>query len=250
MNVGQVKTNNGRKGERAMTKTEVNQVNQGEKRGRGRPRKATQEVKNERQAVGYIRVSTERQEYDAQRSAINEAAASEGYKVTFHEETVSSRKEERGIHEIVRTMEAGTVIITYEASRLARNMIELAAIVQEIKNKKCGLWIISENIKIGLSDAEDIHSEFMLMALGLAAQIERKMISERTRNALAHKKKEGVILGRPQGRGRKVAEAIEQKGLNREYIMNMRKAGLSVAKLAKMAGVNRLTMDEFIKSNI
>ena len=241
-----------------MTKTEVNQVNQGEKRGRGRPKKERQEVGQlvkSMQAVGYIRVSTDKQEYDAQRAAISEAAAKEGYNednITYIEETVSSRKAERAIYDIIRTMQAGTVIITYEVSRLARNMMELAAIVQEIKTKGGGLWIVLENIRIGLSDADNTNSEFILLALGLAAQLERKLISERTRNALRQRKKEGVTLGRPAGRGRKVEEALKERGLTRERIVDLRTGVIkvSVTKLAKMAGVNRLTMDEWLKENI
>lgn len=241
-----------------MTKTEVNQINQGEKRGRGRPKKERQEVGSlspeVKQAVGYIRVSTDKQEYDAQRGAINEAAAREGYKViTFIEETVSSKEHftKRKISQMLEELEAGTVVITYEASRLARNMIELAAIVQEIKNKRCGLWILSNELKIGLSKENEVLGEFMLMALGLAAQLERQFIQERTRNALKQRKKEGVTLGRPAGKGKKVAEAIASKGLDKQQFIEMRqKWGFSVAKLAKMAGVNRLTMDEWLKENI
>lgn len=240
-----------------MTKTEVNQVNQGEKRGRGRPKKERQEVGQlvkSMQAVGYIRVSTDKQEYEAQRAAINEAAAKEGYKVvTYIEETVSSKEHytKRKINQMIQELEAGTVVITYEASRLARNMMELAAIVQEIKNKGGGVWIISNDLKIGLNKENEVLGEFMLMALGLAAQLERQFIRERTTNALKQRRKEGVTLGRPAGKGKKVAEAIASKGLDKQQFIEMRqKWGFSVAKLAKMAGVNRLTMDEWLKENI
>lgn len=238
-----------------MTQTEVNQVNQGEKRGRGRPKKERQELiqsVKSMQAVGYIRVSTDKQEYDAQRAAIHEAAAKEGYKLLdIIEETISSKEHytKRKVSQMIQELDAGTVVITYEASRLARNMIELAAIVQEIKTRGGGVWIISNDLKIGLSKENEVLGEFMLMALGLAAQLERQFIRERTTNALKQRRKEGVTLGRPAGKGKKVAEAIAGKGMDKEHILYLRRSGLSVAQLAKMAGVNRLTMDEWLKIN-
>lgn len=87
----------------------------------------------------------------------------------------------------------------------------------------------------------------MVFALGVAAQIERDMISERTKSALKARKAEGVKLGRPEGKGRKVDEALKARGLTADYLTDMTKAGLSVAKIAKLIDLDARTVGAWLK---
>ena len=200
-------------------------------------------------AVGYIRISTGKQDYENQRSAINAAAAGEGLKVRFVEDTVSSRKAERKIYEVVDNLREGETLIAYEPSRLARSMMEIAEIAQQVKRKKAALWILQPEIKIGNGDRKDeMQSEFLIMALGMAAQIERDLISERTRNALRARKEQGVKLGRPEGKGEKVREAIEGKGLKEsELLEQVDNKIFTAAGVSRLLGIDARTVREWVK---
>jgi DNA invertase Pin-like site-specific DNA recombinase len=193
-------------------------------------------------AIGYCRVSTDKQEVQAQENAINELCAREGMKVSFVTETVSSRKQERKIHEVIENLKEGETLVVYEASRLARSTTELFSYIQSIKQKGANIFIIKPELRIS-AKGSNINSEAILFALGIASQIERDMISERTRNALQAKKKEGVILGRPKGRGKKI-EQME----NAQELVKMYQIGLSFTKLAKYAGTDKRTVSEFLKA--
>lgn len=198
-------------------------------------------------AIGYCRVSTDKQDMEAQKNAINEVGAKKGYTVEFITEKISSRKKERVIYELLEEIEEGTTLIVYESSRLARSTTELFSIIQKLKEKKCNFHLIKPELLIK-HDGSELASEAILFAMGISSQIERELISARTKNALAHKKKEGVILGRPAGLGEKVQKQLVEKNLNKEFIISMKKAGLSTVKLAELVGVNRLTMQSYLKN--
>jgi DNA-binding transcriptional ArsR family regulator len=93
-----------------------------------------------------------------------------------------------------------------------------------------------------------IESQCMVFAIGIAAQIERDLISERTKSALKARKAEGVKLGRPEGKGRKVDEALQVKGLTADYLIDMAKAGLSVAKIARLIDLDQRTVGAWLKA--
>jgi DNA invertase Pin-like site-specific DNA recombinase len=198
-------------------------------------------------AIGYCRVSTDRQDLEAQKNAINEVGAKKGYTVEFITEKISSRKKERVIYELLNEIEEGTTLIVYESSRLARSTTELFSIIQKLKEKKCNFHLIKPELFVK-HDGTELYAEAILFAMGISSQIERELISARTKNALAHKKKEGVILGRPPGLGEKVQKQLAEKNLNKEFIISMQKAGLSTVKLADLVGVNRLTMRSYLKN--
>jgi len=196
-------------------------------------------------AVGYIRISTGKQDYNNQRSAINEAAAREGLKVRFVEDTVSSRKAERKIYEVVDNLKEGETLIVYEPSRLARSIGEVFEIAQQVKRKKAALWILQPEIRTG-NGKENIQADMLLFALSMAAQIERDLISERTRNALRARKEQGVKLGRPEGKGEKVREAIAEKGLKEsELLEQVDNKIITAAGLSRLLGLDARTVREW-----
>ena len=197
------------------------------------------------QAIGYVRVSTTKQDHEAQRSAINAAAAAEGLQIRFIEETVSSRKEERQIYPIVNSLQKGETIVVYELSRLARSIGEVFEIVQGIKRRGGALWVLKPEIRIG-NGANGLQGDMLLFALGIAAQVERDLISERTKNALQERKRKGVKLGRPEGRGRKIDEAITAKGLKAEEIRGYLAGGvMTTVGVARLLGVDSRTVRQW-----
>ena len=204
-----------------------------------------------KQAIGYVRVSTSEQEVEAQKAAINAAAAREGVKVSrFVEEVISSRKAERKIYEVVHGLKEGETLIVYELSRLARSIGEVFEIVQEIKRRKASLWVLKPEIRTGIG-GNDLQADMLMFALSTAAQIERDLISERTKNSLRAKKAQGVKLGRPEGKGRKVEEAAAKKKVVPEALIESYKNKiLTAAAIARLLDLDQRTVRAWLKDVI
>ena len=117
--------------------------------------------------------------------------------------------------------------------------------IMEILNicmtKECKVWTIKDNYRLG----EDIQSKVLAFAFGLSAEIERNLISQRTKEALARKRSEGVILGRPKG---KKSSHLKLSG-KEETIRVLRQQNVSKSEIARIFGVHRMTVYSFIKKN-
>ena len=109
-------------------------------------------------------------------------------------------------------------------------------------NKECRVWTIKDNYRLG----EDIQSKVLAFAFGLSAEIERNLISQRTKEALARKKAEGVVLGRPKGRK---SSRVKLSG-KEDVIKVLLEEGVSKSEIARIFKVNRMTVDSFIKNHI
>ena len=147
---------------------------------------------------GYIRVSTDRQNTANQRHEIEKFAAFSSLQIDrWVEETVSTRKglQERRLGRLLGRLQKGDILIATELSRLGRNMLEVMGILQHCLEKDCQIWTLKENYRLGA----DIQSKVLAFAFSLAGEIERQLISERTRNSLQRLRDEGRRLGRPYG---------------------------------------------------
>lgn len=148
---------------------------------------------------GYIRVSTDKQTVENQRYEINQFCERSIVVVDkWLEETISGSKklDERKLGKLLKKMKKGDILICSELSRLGRNLLMIMGILNECMNRDIQVWTIKDNYRLG----SDINSKVLAFAFGLSAEIERNLISQRTKEALARKKAEGVILGRPKGR--------------------------------------------------
>ena len=148
---------------------------------------------------GYIRVSTDKQTVENQRYEINQFCQTHLHIVyKWIEETISGTKslQERKLGQLLKKMKKGDVLICSELSRLGRNLLMIMGILNECMNRDIQVWTIKDNYRLG----SDISSKVLAFAFGLSAEIERNLISQRTKEALARKRAEGVILGRPKGR--------------------------------------------------
>lgn len=147
---------------------------------------------------GYIRVSSDKQTVENQRFEINQFCARQNICVDgWIEETISGMKSynKRELGKLLRKVKKDDIIICSELSRLGRNLFMIMEILHVCMGKDCRVWTIKDNYRLG----EDIQSKVLAFAFGLSAEIERNLISQRTREALARRRAEGVVLGRPKG---------------------------------------------------
>lgn len=191
---------------------------------------------------GYTRISTNGQDAERQQLDIHEYAAKHGMAAPeIITETISSRKEDRQVFALIDGLERNDVLIVTELSRLCRSMIELNCMIAAVLSKGACIHVVT-----GKPVDDSIESQCVVFAIGIAAQIERDLISERTKSALRAKKLEGVKLGRPEGKGRKVEEVLQAKGLSPDYLTGLVKSGLSVAKISKLIGLDSRTVGAWL----
>lgn len=194
---------------------------------------------------GYIRVSSDKQTVENQRFEINNFCLKESIVVDgWIEETISGTKSynKRQLGALLKRIQKNDLIICAELSRLGRNLFMIMEILNICMTKECRIWTIKDNYRLG----EDIQSKVLAFAFGLSAEIERNLISQRTKEALARKKAEGVILGRPIGR--KTDEKKCKLYPKRKLIQELQNAGVSQRQIAKICKVDRNTLGRYIKS--
>lgn len=192
---------------------------------------------------GYIRVSSDKQTVENQRFEINNFCRKNNFVIDgWIEETISGTKayNKRELGKLLKRVQKDDLIICAELSRLGRNLFMIMEILNICMTKECRVWTIKDNYRLG----EDIQSKVLAFAFGLSAEIERNLISQRTKEALARKKAEGVVLGRPKGR-RSSPEKYKLHG-KEVLIMELLNAGVSKRKIAKICKVDRNTLARFI----
>ena len=192
---------------------------------------------------GYIRVSSDKQTVENQRFEINNFCERNKLVIDgWIEETISGTKyNKRELGKLLKRVQKDDLIICAELSRLGRNLFMIMEILNICMTKECRVWTIKDNYRLG----EDIQSKVLAFAFGLSAEIERNLISQRTKEALARKKAEGITLGRPKGR-KSSPEKYKLHG--KENLINeLLKVNVSKRKIAKICKVDRNTLDRFIK---
>ena len=193
---------------------------------------------------GYIRVSSDMQTVENQRFEINNFCEKQNLEINdWIEETISGTKNysKRQLGLLLRKVSKDDIIICSELSRLGRNLFMIMEILNICMTKECRVWTIKDNYRLG----EDIQSKVLAFAFGLSAEIERNLISQRTKEALARKKAEGVVLGRPKGR-RSSPDKYKLSG-KVVLINELLKNGTSLRKIAKICKVDRNTLSRFLK---
>ena len=194
---------------------------------------------------GYIRVSSDKQTVENQRFEINNFSQREGITIDgWIEETISGTKNytKRQLGELIKTVTKDDIIICSELSRLGRNLFMIMEILNICMSKECRVWTIKDNYRLG----DDIQSKVLAFAFGLSAEIERNLISQRTKEALSRKKAEGIILGRPKG---KKSSQKKYKLYNKEtLIRELMTASVSKRQISKICKVDRNTLDRYIKT--
>jgi len=191
---------------------------------------------------GYIRVSTDKQTVKNQRYEINQFCEKNLLTVNkWIEEVISGTKkvEDRKLGKLIKKMKKDDVLICSELSRLGRNLLMIMSILNECMNRDIQVWTIKDNYRLG----NDISSKVLAFAFGLSSEIERNLISQRTKEALARKRAEGIILGRPKGSKSKKKKLSGKESEINELINNK----ISKSAIARVFRVHRLTVVKFLE---
>ena len=191
--------------------------------------------------IGYIRVSTDKQSTENQRFEVLKFADEK--KITIDkwiEETVSGTKnlKNRMLGTLLQGMKAQDMLVITELSRLGRSLMEIMSILHDCMERNIKVFTTKERYELG----NNINSKVLAFAFSLSAEIERNLISQRTKEALARKKKEGKKLGRPKGSYSKVTKLTGKEG----DIKAMLEKKIAVSAIARYFDVNRLTLRNFI----
>lgn len=190
----------------------------------------------------YIRVSTQIQSYDGQHYEIEKWCGKRSIGIDrWVQEKVSGNRDwnERTLGSLIRRMKQGDLLVCAELSRLGRNMMMVMSILNVCSRK--GIHVCSIKDHFELSD--DLQSKIVAFAFSLAAEIERNLISQRTREALAAKKAAGVRLGRPEGASSKRRRFEERL----PEIVRMRELGISMESIARAIDIHKNTLYRYMK---
>lgn len=194
--------------------------------------------------IAYLRVSTGKQDVENQELAIHRYADEHGYKVNqWFRLEASSRKstKERRIDEPLDLLQHGDTLIVSELSRLGRSLSQIVMIIDELLAK--GVTFISIKQSMKLNGARDMTAKVQIAMFGLLAEIERDLISERTKMGLDAAREKGKQLGRPKGS----LGASKLDGREAE-ITELLSKGITKRALARYLGVAAPTLTSFIKS--
>nr|DAK27547.1 MAG TPA: integrase [Caudoviricetes sp.] len=191
---------------------------------------------------GYIRVSSDKQTVENQRFEINNFCKQRNLLVNdWIEETISGTKNytKRQLGKLLKKAGKDDIIICSELSRLGRNLFMIMEILNICMAKECRVWTIKDNYRLG----DDIQSKVLAFAFGLSAEIERNLISQRTKEALARKKAEGVILGHPRGFRYRLNSKCAKR---HEWIVKELKKGIEKTFIARKLKVSKTTFYRYL----
>jgi len=191
---------------------------------------------------GYIRVSTDKQTVENQRYEIEQFCKKNNLHIdSWIEETISGTltPDKRELGTLLAHIQQGDLIISSELSRLGRSLFMIMSILNLIMEKGARIWTIKDNYRLG----DDIQSKVLAFAFGLSAEIERNLISQRTKEALQLRKAQNIKLGRPLGRksSHRLMDGLEFQ------VQTMHDRGMSVNHIAKFIGVSRNSVNACLK---
>lgn len=194
--------------------------------------------------IGYLRVSTEYQDVDNQKLGILDLANRNDLGlVTFVEETMSGTVsyKERELGKVIEGLNKGDALIVSELSRLGRSVLQILEILKTLKEKDVRVFTVKENFS---SAGDEMTSKIMTMVFGMLAELERDLISKRTKEALATKRAQGVRLGRPPVPGKSKLDS------RADEIRKLVDKGVGPTSLAKIFNCTPPTMSNFIRKKL
>ncbi len=193
---------------------------------------------------GYIRVSTDKQVLENQEFEIMNFCQRENIKIDkWITETISGAKnfEKRKLGRLLKNIKQGDLLISSEISRLGRNLLQIMSILNICLQKGASVRTIKDNFRLGA----DIQSKVLAFAFGLAAEIERSLISQRTKEALLRLKSSGRRLGREFG-SRNRRHIMDGK---EEEVFRLLNGGVPKIHIARKLGISVYTLYKFLRND-
>ena len=194
--------------------------------------------------VAYLRVSTAHQDVQSQRLAILEYAREQGFRIDRFIETKASgraSKKHRRLDDLMSELAAGDRLVVSELSRLGRSLGEVIELLDAISKASIKFVAIKENIRF--EGRQDLQTKVMTTLFALFAEVERELISERTKEGLAKVKASGKTLGRPKG-----SLGTSRLDGREDEIRKLLNLGVSKSAVAKITGVSRPTLYNFLST--
>lgn len=194
--------------------------------------------------IAYLRVSTSTQDVNSQRLAVWDYAQQHPLRIDeFVTVEVSSGQSlsRRRIEQLLSDLQPGDTLLVSELSRFGRSLSQIISIVDQLIKRQVKFVAIKEGIT--LSGQTDLKTKVMIAMFGLFAEIERDLISQRTKEGLAKARSNGKRLGRPKGRLGK----SKLSGREQEIRLLLRK-GVSKASIAKIMELSETATHHFIKT--
>lgn len=189
----------------------------------------------------YLRVSTDMQDVNTQKLGVLEYCANRKLGVPeVVEDTVSSKVDwrQREIGVLLGSCVAGDVIVVSEVSRLARSTLQVLEIMQAAANAQVAIHVVKSAMIMDGS----LQSKIYATIFGLAAEIERDFIVQRTKEGLARVRAEGVILGRPPGEAKTLALDVHARKIDHYLELNLNKRAM-----AKLLDVSPNTLYQWLR---
>lgn len=186
----------------------------------------------------YVRVSTDKQDYESQKVGIVAATEARQLKIDkwVVDENVSGaiEPEKRRLGKLLKKLKPGDTLVAGEISRFGRSLFMIMRVLEYCMNHEIKVFTVKDGYELG----DNILSKCLAFAFGLCAEIERDLISKRTKEALRRRKEMGVVLGRPKG-----YRPIHTKLYNKESdILDMLTKGWTKKKISKRLNVSRWTL--------
>ena len=195
--------------------------------------------------ISYVRVSTDDQDYRNQKFEILNYCDRSGMKVDkWLEVEMSSRRsaKDRRIDELLANLKSNDRLLVSELSRLGRSTGEVIQLIKTLTDQKIEFVAVKQGFRITSQNNKDMTSKVMVTIFSLLAELERDLISERTKMGLARARASGKKLGRPKGPGKSKLDGKE------DVIIGFLDKGVTRANIAKILDVTWGTMDNFIKT--
>jgi DNA invertase Pin-like site-specific DNA recombinase len=194
--------------------------------------------------VAYLRISTGSQDLANQKLAVLDYARQNRFAIDrFVEAQASSRKgrDQRRIEELLGELAVGDRLVVSELSRLGRSLGQVIQLVDDLVKRKVRFIAIKEAIRF--EGKQDMQTKVMVALFGLFAEVERDLISERTKEGLVAARARGRLLGRPKGsRGRSKLDGKEGE------IRLLLEKQVSKASIAKIMEVSSTNLRHFIRT--
>ena len=189
----------------------------------------------------YLRVSTDMQDVNTQKLGVLEYCAARKLGVPeLVEDTVSSKTDwrQREIGLLLASCVAGDVVVVSEISRLARSTLQVLEIMQAAACSQVAIHVVKNAMVMDGS----LQSKIYATIFGLAAEIERDFIVQRTKEGLARVRAEGIVLGRPPGEAKTLALDAHARKIDHYIELNLNKRAM-----AKLLDVSPNTLYQWLR---